>query len=96
MGKRTAQGAASAAATGASSDAPAAAAGGPTYPLNVVIRNHASLAFSEPLTGAFLPGGGSATVTLHDEEHAEQVADSLKNIAETNYLAPDALVVEPA
>lgn len=66
------------------------------FPLNVVIRNHAGLAFSEPITGAFLPGGGSATVTLHDEEHAEQVSDSLRNIVETNYLAPGALAVEPA
>lgn len=69
---------------------------GPTFPLNGVIRNNASLAFSEPITGAYLPGGGSATVTLHDEEHAEQVVDSLQYIAESNYLARDAIQFGPA
>lgn len=87
--------AADAAAT-SSDDAAAPASTGPTFPLSVTIRNHATLAFSEPITGAFLPGGGSATVTLHDAEHAEQVADSLHNIVETNYLAPGALAVDPA
>lgn len=92
-----AEAAAAAAGAAATSQDEAAAAGtGPTFPLNVTIRNHASLAFSEPITGAFLPGGGSATVTLHDEEHADAVRDSLLNIVETNYLAPGALAVDPA
>ena len=68
----------------------------PTFPLQVVLRNHAPIGFPEPVTGAYLAAGGSATVTLHDEEHAMQFADSLEKVVETNFLAPNALEVVKA
>ena len=98
MTKRTVTGAASTPATPAATPGVEKFEAAPaiTFPLNAIVRNHGPIAVPEPISGAFLPAGGSATITLHDEEFAERVAASLKNIAETNYLAPGALEVGPA
>jgi hypothetical protein len=66
------------------------------FPIRVNLRNNSSIPLSEPITGAYLPAGGAATVQMHDEAHAESVMDSLQKLAETNYLKPGSLVGDPA
>ena len=74
-------------------DAPASAAlAGITFPFEVTLSNNGGFAVSDPVSGAFLPAGGSQTVWLHDEAHASRVRDSLCELAKRNNLV-DALLV---
>lgn len=63
------------------------------FPVQVMLRNNGGFSVSEPVSGAFLPAGGSQVVTLHDEAHASRVLDNLRELAHLNHLG-DALVVE--
>lgn len=65
------------------------------FPCNVRLLNHSQIALSEPITGAFLAAGGVAIISLHDQEHAQSVSESLRKLVEDNYLSPSAIGVEP-
>jgi hypothetical protein len=64
------------------------------FPCQVRILNNSAIALAEKITGAFLAAGGNAIVSLHDEEHAQSVSESLRNLVLENYLSPKAIVVE--
>lgn len=79
----------------------AAAAGGQLaaeaqdlFPRTVTIRNNSGIAMSEPYSGAYLQAGGSATVTLHDSDHAHRVLENFAALLERNYLQPEVLSIE--
>lgn len=66
-----------------------------TFPCTARLLNHSPIALSEPITGAFLAAGGVAIISLHDQEHAQSVSESLRKLVEDNYLSPSAIGVEP-
>lgn len=68
----------------------------PQFPMRVTIFNHSSASISCRVAGAVLGAGGSATVTLIDEEHAEIVQKSLEELAESNFIPLEKLAVVPA
>lgn len=68
----------------------------PDFPCHVVIRNNSGIALADPVSGAFAQAGGSATLQLHDREHASEVVRSLTAFAEANYIPFDKLAIEPA
>lgn len=68
----------------------------PEFPCHVVIRNNSGIALADPVSGAFAQAGGSATVQLHDADHASEVVRSLTAFAEANYIPFDKLAIEPA
>jgi len=68
----------------------------PQFPMRVTISNHSSASISCRVSGAVLGAGGSATVTLHDEEHASAVQKSLTELAEANFIPLEKLAVVPA
>lgn len=65
-----------------------------SFPCVVMLLNHSGIAITERITGAFVPAGGSAPITLHDEAHASLVAESLQKLVEENFLSPRAIVVQ--
>jgi hypothetical protein len=66
------------------------------FPCSVRVLNNGRVSLTEKVSGAFLAAGGSATICLPDAETAKAVAESLQQLAEENYLAPGALVAQPA
>ena len=60
---------------------PLAALPEPEFPVEVTLSNNGGFAVSEPVSGAFLPAGGSQTVWLHDAAHASRVLDNLRELA---------------
>lgn len=45
-----------------------------------LLRNHTGFLFDEPVTGKTLHAGGTAAVTLHNEEHLNKFTQSLERI----------------
>jgi hypothetical protein len=74
----------------------AAESAAPLFPMRVTLFNHSSASISCRISGAMLCAGGSATVTLHDEEHADAVQKSLMELADANFIPLEKLAVVPA
>lgn len=51
-----------------------------TYPRSITLRNHSGFAVTEPATGAFVGGGASVHVTVHDEAQAVRVLQNARSI----------------
>lgn len=64
------------------------------YPLTLTLTNTSGHVFSCSVTGVVSQSGSTATVTLHDQAHADAFADSLEQF--TRYLPADAVKVDRA
>ena len=52
------------------------------YPRQAVLRNHSGNSLVEPITGKFLPAGGSEPIDLRDQEHEAAVRANVLALSE--------------